>query len=192
MAVKMMTPVFRASYVKVWEPAQDDNGNEYYGLSMIFNKDPNALNGLKESDLAKINDAIKQALADKWGKDQAKWPRNLKICLRDADQEDRTNPNLPGYDPAYVNSFFVNAKSKNQPGIVDSHVQPIISQSDFYSGCYARATVVFNAYDKGGGKGVGCYVNNIMKVAEGERLGGAPPAEEDFAQFANIGTAETL
>lgn len=178
MAVKIITPIFRASYTKIWEPGTDQQGNSYYGLSMIFNKDK-----LKPDELKLIQDSIKKALVEKWGADPAKHPRNLKICLRDADQEDRTNPNAANYDPAYVNSFFMNAKSGNQPGIVDDRVQPILDKNEFYSGCYARASVVFQAYDKGGGKGVGCYVNNIMKVADGERLGGAAPADEDFKSF---------
>lgn len=185
MAIKMMSPVFRASYVHVFEPGKDMQGNEYYGLSMIFDKAK-----LKPEELAAIKKGISDAAAEKFGKDQSKWPRGLKICLRDADQEDRGNPNAPNFDPAYANAYFMNCKSGRQPGVVDEKVQPIISQDEFYSGCYARATIVFHAYDKAGAKGVGCYLNNVMKVADGERLGGSAPASSDFAAFRPEGASE--
>jgi hypothetical protein len=145
---------------------------------MIFNKDD-----LSPEDLKEMQTKISDALAEKWGPEKAKWPRQLKICLRDADNEDRTNEADASYDPNYVNAYFMNARTRNKPGIVDENVDPIMDQDEFYSGCYARATVVFQAYDKGGGKGVGCYLNNIMKVADGDRLGGAASPEKDFAAF---------
>lgn len=178
MAVKMITPEFRVSYARVWEPGQNDEGKDVYSLSMIFNKEETPPDGIK-----KMQDGIKTAAEEKWGKDQSKWPRQMKICLRDADQEDRSNPNADNYDPAYVNAYFMNGKTFNKPGIVDENVDPILDQNQFYSGCYARASIVFAAYDKGGGKGVGCYINNLMKTRDGDRLGGAAPAEDDFAAF---------
>lgn len=180
MGIRITTPVFRASYANVWVPGKPmKEGDEpKYTISMIFDK-----NELKPEEIATINNAIKQAIAEKWGGDQAKWPRNLKLPFRDCDKEDRTNPNDPKYDVNYVNSYGMNANTKTKPGIVDSNVQPIIDQSEFYSGCYARATVTFVAYDKAGGKGVGCYLGNLMKVKDGEPLAGGRSAEADFADF---------
>jgi hypothetical protein len=183
MAIKLISPEFRVSYAKVWQPGTDDNGNDVYSISMIFSKDT-----LSDDDLKKIKKCINDAAAEKWGTDTSKWPRQLKICLRDADQEDRSNPSAANYDPAYVNAYFMNAKTYTQPGVVDSNVNPIMDQNEFYSGCYARASLTFKAYDKGGGRGVGCYLNNIMKIRDGERLGGAAPATADFAEFVNDST----
>lgn len=177
MSVKLITPEFRASYAFVWEPKQDDKGKDKWSMSMVFNKDTLGTAGLK-----KIQDAINSALAEKWGKDPSKWPRQLKICLRDADQEDRTNPNSDYYDEVYVNSYFINCSTNRQPKIVDENVDPIMNQSDFYSGCYARASVNFTAYDNVS-KGVGCYINSIMKIRDGEPIGGASSPERDFAEF---------
>lgn len=187
MSVKLMTPIFRASYAQsVWTPKTDDRGNEYYSISMIYNKDKTS-----KEDLEKIRNAIRQAAAEKWGADQTKWPRGMRNPLRDADTEDRSNPSAENYDVNYVNCFFMNAKSGSQPGIVDENVQPITNESEFYSGCYARATVNFVAYDKKGNKGVGCYVNNIMKVCDGERIGGGAPADADFSAFKKETPAES-
>ena len=66
--------------------------------------------------------------------------------------------------------MFVNANSDNRPGIVDINLNPIIEREDFYSGCYGRASINF-------------YVlNNLQKLADGERLSGGSSAEEDFGQ----------
>lgn len=156
-----------------------------FTISMIFNKDETPAEEIK-----KITDAIKAAAVEKWGTDTAKWPRNLKLPLRDADKEDRTNPSDPKFDKTYVNSFTMNANTKVKPGIVDSNVQPILDKSEFYSGCYARASVTFLAYDKAGGRGVGCYLGNLMKVRDGEPLAGGRSAAADFAEFATAAESD--
>lgn len=180
MSVKMITPVFRASYANVWVARAMKEGDEAkFTISMIFGKDET-----KPEEIKQIQDAIKAAIVEKWGADQAKWPRNLKTPLRDADKEDRTNPADPKFDKTYVNTFTMNANTKTQPGIVDANVQPILDQAEFYSGCYARASVTFQAYDKAGAKGVGCYLGNLMKVRDGDALAGNKPAAAEFASFA--------
>jgi hypothetical protein len=178
MGIKVVTPEFRASYVNVVTPKTNDDGKEVYSLSMIFDKEKTP-----KADMEKMQNAIKEACAEKWGKEQAKWPRQLRICLHDADQEERANPNAKEYDPNYVGTYFMNAKTFNAPGIVDENVEPLMDAKDFYSGCYARATVTFAAYDKAGNRGVGCYLGNLMKTRDGEPLGGGAPADVDFAAF---------
>lgn len=181
MSVRITTPVFRASYANVWTArAMKEGDTPKFSVSMIFNKDETS-----PAEIKVIQDAIKAAIVEKWGPDQAKWPRNLKLPLRDADTEDRTNPADPKFDKNYVNSYAMNANTTTQPGIVDSKVQPIIDQSEFYSGCYARATITFQAYDKAGGKGVGSYLGNLMKVRDGEAFAGGRSASADFANFAS-------
>jgi hypothetical protein len=67
-----------------------------------------------------------------------------------------------------------------RPGIVDANLQEIISEDDFYSGCYARATLTAFAYDKLGNKGVAFGLQNIQKLKDGEHLSGRKNAESDF------------
>lgn len=170
MAIKVVTPKFRASYANVWEPRETPSGDMKYSISMIFSKD---------DDLTQLKEAIKKTAAEKWGD---KIPKGLKNPLRDGDAERD--------DPVYENSVFMNAKSSNQPGIVDEKVQPIVDQKEFYSGCYARASIALFAYDQAGNKGVGVILNNLMKTEDGERLAGAAKAEEDFAAFVPEGQTE--
>jgi hypothetical protein len=162
-STKVTTPQFRASYANVFIPKAATEGSEKkYSISMIFPKD---------TDISKLKAAVKQAITNKWGN---KKPRNLRLPFRDGDDEQAD-------DEAYANSIFVNANSKQKPGIVDTHLNPILTEEEFGSGDYARATVVFAAYDVSGNKGVGCYLHNIQKIKDGERLGGKVKAENDFA-----------
>ena len=57
----------------------------------------------------------------------------------------------------------------------------ILDPNEVYSGCYGRVSVIFYPYNASGSKGIACGLNNVMKVAEGERLGGGTSAASDFA-----------
>ncbi|WP_230228959.1 ssDNA-binding protein, partial [Allobaculum mucilyticum] len=60
------------------------------------------------------------------------------------------------------------------------HVQPILDQSEVYSGCYARVSLNFYAFNTNGNKGVACGLGNIQKIKDGPRLGGRTTANDDF------------
>ena len=74
-------------------------------------------------------------------------PRKSEITTRDGDL-DRPE------DEAYAESYFINANSKQAPQVVDRNVQPILNQSELYSGCYINASVTFYAYNSNGNKGI--------------------------------------
>ena len=50
-------------------------------------------------------------------------------------------------DPAYANSYFVNANATSAPGIVDADRNPILARSEVYSGVYGRASISFYAFN---------------------------------------------
>jgi hypothetical protein len=87
-------------------------------------------------------------------------------------------------DEAYANSYFLNANSTTQPGIVDANVQPILTRSEVYSGVYGRASINFYAFNSNGNRGIACGLNNLQKIRDGEPLGSRATAESDFADFA--------
>ncbi|EIA24002.1 hypothetical protein SFB3_226G1, partial [Candidatus Arthromitus sp. SFB-3] len=49
-----------------------------------------------------------------------------------------------------------------------------------YSGCYGYASINFYAFNTNGNKGIACGLNNLMKIEDGEPLGGRVSAEIDF------------
>lgn len=66
----------------------------------------------------------------------------IKLPLRDGDIERD--------DEVYKGHYFLNASSKEAPQIVDRRVQPILDQSEVYSGCYARVSLNFYAFSSNG------------------------------------------
>ena len=166
-AIKVVTGKVRFSYAHVFTPqASQEGGTPKYSVSIIIPKSD------KET-VEKINKAIEQAKEE----NKAVWggtvPKGLKGGLRDGDEEKD--------DPAYANSYFINANSSQKPGVVDADLNAILDASEFYSGCFGRASVSFFAYNSNGSKGVGCGLNNVQKLEDGEKLGGASSASDDFA-----------
>ena len=56
---------------------------------------------------------------------------------------------------------------------VDRMGNPIINQSEVYSGMYGRVNVTFYPYMFGGKKGIGCGLGPVQKLRDGEALGGS-------------------
>ncbi len=164
---KVVTGVVRLSYANVWEPASINGGTPKYSVSLIIPK-----NDRKTVDA--INAAIDNAIRDGAAKFGGKIPNRaaLKLPLRDGDIERD--------DEAYKDSFFINANSTTAPQIVDRSVQPILDRSEVYSGCYARVSINFYAFNSNGNRGIACGLGNIQKVRDGEPLGGKSSAADDF------------
>ena len=68
--------------------------------------------------------------------------------------------------------FTASAKADYPPQVVDQSVQPILNQTEVYSGMYANVCVNFYPYAFGGKKGIGVGLGPVQKVADGEPLGG--------------------
>jgi hypothetical protein len=100
-------------------------------------------------------------------------PKMLKGGLRDGDAEKE--------DEAYAGHYFINANSAQKPDIVDANREALYDSTDFYSGCYGRASVTFYPYNAAGSKGIACGLNNLQKLEDGEKLGGVSSAAADFA-----------
>ena len=163
MGRQVMTPVFRASYAHVFTPKEDLGGKLKYSVAMLFDK---------SEDLSELKAIVKEAINEKWG---GKPPKGLKSPFKDGD----ANDNEKGDD--YKNKIYINASSVTKPGVVDSQVNAILDTTEFYSGCYARATVNAYAYDVKVNKGVAFGLRNIQKIKDGEPLGGRNKAEHDFS-----------
>ena len=164
---KVVTGIVRLSYEHVWEPASINGSNPKYSVSLIIPKDD-------VKTIAAINQAVGNAIKDGAAKFGGKIPPKgaLKLPLRDGDTERD--------DEAYRNAYFVNANSTTAPQIVDRAVQPILDRNEVYSGCYARVSINFYAFNSNGNKGIACGLNNLQKIRDGEPLGGKSRAEDDF------------
>jgi len=165
--MKIITGKVRFSYANVWEPKSINGSEPKYSVSIIIPK-------TDVETLKKINAAIVDAKKEGISKFGEKIFDSFKTPLRDGDV-DRPD------DAAYVGSYFINANSNIKPGIVNKSVQAIIDQSEFYSGCFGRASIVFYAYKAEENVGIACGLQNLQKLEEGEMLSARSSAEEDFA-----------
>lgn len=163
---KMTTGKVRLSYANLFEAKSVNNSDPKFSVSLIIPKKDKAT-------IAKIEAAIKEAIEEgKSKKFGGVIPKKLKTPLRDGDEERD--------DEAYANSFFINANSNQRPIIVDEDKNEIIDKEEVYSGCYAKAIITFYPYDFNGTKGIGCGIQAVMKVADGDRLGGGGVSLDDF------------
>ena len=158
LATRVKTGKVRLSYCKVWQASSSfDGAKPKFSTSIIIPK----------SDTKTI-DAIEKAIQAAYKEGEAK-------PLRDGDLE-------RGEDEAYKDSYFLNANSTSRPGIIDRDFNEITDPEELVSGDYARVTLTFAAYNVGTARGIGCYLGNIMKLEDGEPLGGGHiSAADDFA-----------
>ncbi|MEW6957090.1 DUF2815 family protein [Trueperella pyogenes] len=169
---RVVTGEVRLSYVNIFEAKSIQGGKPKYSVSLIIPKSDT-------ETIGKIERAIDAAIDAGIGKFGGKRPNKaaLKLPLRDGDIEKD--------DQAYANAMFVNANSPTPPQVVDANLQPILDVSEVYSGCYARVSVSFYAFNTNGNKGIACGLGNIQKLRDGEPFGGNRiSAEDDFGSFA--------
>ena len=169
---KVITGEVRFSYLHVFEPYAGEVGQKakYSVALLIPKKDKQTIALIQEA----IAEATDQGQTSKWG---GKVPKNLKLPLRDGDEEKADE------HPEYAGMYFVNASSERQPGLVDSHKQEIFSDQELKSGDWGLASINFYPFSVSGNNGIACGLNNLMKKRDGESLGGTPAsAEADFAE----------
>ena len=168
-STKVVTGKVRFCYVNVFEPtAMNEGDTPKYNICILIPKSDTATIDKIKKAIEAAKEAGKAKLADKNGR----IPANLKLPLRDGDEE---RPD----DPAFEDHYFINANSMRQPSIVDRSLNPIISRDEFYSGCYGRASINFYAFNVSS-KGIAAGLNNLQKLEDGEMLAGGSTVEEDF------------
>lgn len=176
-ARKLVTGEVRLSYANVWEPqaTKNDDGSEgkpkYSATLLIPKSDTRTLALIHAAQHAAIEDLLG---VGKGGKD-GKLPPGWKNTLRDGDEEKDLEES-----PEYAGMMFMStsANDNRPPGIVNAQAQPILDQSEVYSGCYIKAQIRSYTYDIKG-KGVSFGLLNLQKVRDGEPLGGVVEKAED-------------
>lgn len=172
----VITPEFRVNFPNVFKAKLNEkNGKLEYSLVALFPKN---------ADMSYLKDIAQEAVEKKWGTDSSKWPKPLKTPFRDQAEREKQNDEgkmtlPPGYEKGGV---FMNLKTTLRPGVVDGGKQPIIEDADFYSGCWAIASINVFAYDVAGNRGVTFYLCNIQKVRDDDSLGSRRTTPEDDFQ----------
>jgi len=170
MSTKVVTGKVRFSYAHVFTPtAIDEGADPKYSVNLIISKDDT-------TTIEKIEEAVEAAKQlGKTSKWNGKLPPKLKLPLRDGDEERPDDEN-------YENCYFINASSRNKPGIVDRNRDELMTKEEFYSGCFGRVSINFYPFNVSGNKGIAAGLNNLQKLEDGEPLAGGTSAAEDFAE----------
>lgn len=159
-------------------------------------------------DIPKISAAIVAAAKvfwpDKWKIMLESFQAKSKIPLR------KGEIHKPG-EEAYVGMMSLSGNSKGRFSIVETrggkNVPLVAADGRPYSGCYVNAIVNFYGYNKGGGIGIGCGIEGVQFLRNGDAFGGgrvaapdefgiisadsadgAAPPEDDISNLLGLGT----
>lgn len=166
----------RLSYVHLFKPyAAMPGQEEKYSCTVLVPK-------TDTDTMARINAAIEAAkqrgVSDKWG---GVCPPVVPTPVYDGDGVRPSDGMAFGAECKGHWVFTASAKVDYPPEIVDKMGNPIINQSEVYSGMYGRVNVTFFPYAFGGKKGIGCGLGPVQKLRDGDALGGsAPTAAQAF------------
>ena len=146
----------RLSYVHVFEPyAADPTQKAKYSVTVLIPKTNTAAK-------RQIDEAIEAArqigLQNKWG---GQAPAVLATTIHDGDGV-KQNGEAYGEECRGCWVLNCNANPDHPPKVVNAARQPIIDQSEVYSGMYGWVNINFFPYLNTGKKGVGCGLNAIM------------------------------
>ncbi len=163
----------RLSYVHLFQPYAHNPGQEpKYEVTLLIPKSDVAT---KQRIDSAIQAAIQAGISSKWNGVR---PPQLSIPIHDGDGG-RPSDGMPFGDEC-KGHWVMRASSKQQQAVVDANLNPIINETEVYSGMYARVNINFFAYNASGKKGIGCGLGPVQKLGDGEPLGGKISAEQAF------------
>ncbi len=162
---RIVTPEFTVVWPHLFEP-YDYKGRAdqaKYSAEMMFD-DPD--------DIAELIDTAKEVAKKEWPDTKMKkvnFPFKRGDDIITASEKKGKGKNL-GY---YKDKIVLRGRSTYQPVICDSDHKDVIDSRKIYAGCVGMAELTFVPYENElVGKGVTCYLNAYMHVAEGQRIGG--------------------
>lgn len=171
-STNVTTGQVRLSFVNLFTPRANQPGQEpKYSTTILIPKSDTAT---MQRIQAAIEAAIQKGVAGVWGGARPAQPRTP---IHDGDG---ARPNGEAFGPECKGHWVLTASSKQQQAVVDLNMNPIINQTEVYSGMYARVNINFFAYSNSGNKGIGAGLGPVQKVADGEPLGGRISAEQAF------------
>jgi hypothetical protein len=158
------TPFFRASFAHVFKPHSGFKGVEpKFSVQMLFKK---------SEDLSVLKKAVARVKKKKWGESGPDEDMVYMSPFKDGNTKKLDD---------YKNMIIVEARSKYKPGIVDaSGENEIIDPQEFYSGCWARATITPYAWEMAGKCGVSFALQNLQKFKDDKPFSGKKNAKDDF------------
>lgn len=172
----------RLSFAHLFTPqAPNEQAEPKYSATILIPKtDQDTIQRVQTAIQAAVNDGVeRRTFKQPIDPTHTKYPP-----LRDGDS--MTDSGEPR-GPEFAGHWFIAAKAnaKRKPFVVDGNLQPIIDESEIYSGAYCNFAIQFFAYENSGNKGISASLVGVQKVKDGERLGG--PALEATDVFTTLG-----
>lgn len=157
----------RLSYVHLFKPYASMQGQEEkFSCTILVPKSDTATKARID---AAIEAAKQRGVAEKWN---GQCPPVVPTPVYDGDGVRPSDGMAFGPECKGHWVFTASAKVDYPPEVVDKMGNPIINQSEVYSGMYGRVNVTFYPYAFGGKKGIGCGLGPVQKLRDGEALGG--------------------
>jgi len=173
----LVTGECRLSYVHLTRPyKQDGQQDEKYKVTLLIPKRDTAT---KNRIDACIEAAIRKGMSEYWGNQRPSADAlNLPIYDGDGVRPSDKEPYSSEHNDHWV--MTASCGTLRKPEVVDMQGNPIINESEIYSGMYGNVSIEFFPYNKGR-RGVGCALGNVRKTRDGEQLAGGTTAADDFA-----------
>lgn len=165
----------RFSYCNLFQPKAPFNnpqGEPKYSVTVLVPKTNTAAKAVIDNAIAQAVDA---GVSSKWNGVR---PPQPAICVHDGDGPRPSDGSAFGEE--CKGCWVFTASTKQPPFVVDEYVQNIIDPTKVYSGMWGNVNVTFFAYNNAGKKGIGCGLNGVQKIRDGETLGGQITAQEAF------------
>lgn len=165
----------RFSYCNLFQPKAPFNnpqGEPKYSVTVLVPKTNTAAKAVIDNA---ISQAIDAGVSSKWNGVR---PPQPSICVHDGDGPRPSDGSAFGEE--CKGCWVFTASTKQPPFVVDEYVQNIIDPTKVYSGMWGNVNVTFFAYNNAGKKGIGCGLNGVQKIRDGEELGGQITAQEAF------------
>lgn len=172
-ANQMTTNKVRLSYTHLDKPYshRGDGSDAKYSTTILLPKSDTEAKARLDTA---IQTAIQAGVAKQWN---GVMPPKVSIPVYDGDG---VRENGEPFGAECKGHWVFTANSKNPVQVVDLGLNPIISPSEIYSGVYARVCVSFFAYNYNGKRGIGCGLEAVQKLEEGEPLGGSVSVNDAF------------
>jgi hypothetical protein len=169
----------RAAFISsLWEPEGiDDSEPAHAGKFIIDPKDG--------GNIVKCEEAMAAVAKEKWGPKAESVLENMTKTGRKPDvffvREPYKSRNGDVY-AGFEGMFFVSAKSKTRPLIIDRDRTPLVpSDGRPYGGCFVNAQIDVWAQDNKYGRALRATLTGVQFVKDGDAFtGGAPASADDF------------
>ncbi len=178
-------PDVRFLWPYVFEKRPNDEGEDKYEvLLQIPYANKKAITLFEDAIDEAISRGYSGELSDKSTFKKGTKEGALKLPLKDGDEKADEE-----YGELFEGYMYATAKSQRRPTVLDENGQQILDPEEFYSGVIGAVSVTVFPYNNRA-QGIGVQLNHIMKLDDGERIGGGVISADDaFAEYLGGGSS---